>query len=203
MLSYQQIIARSRQITPQTSQLWQQQAAVLVPLVQIDAQPHLLLQVRAAHLRRQPGEICFPGGRMEAADPSPQATALRETTEELGIAASAITIYGQMAPLMTPFSLQVHPVIGEIHDLSQLQANPAEVAEIFTVPLEWLKTETPQRGSIEVATRAGEDFPQHDLSYAKTWQKRSQYQVLFYRYQQRLIWGLTAQIIAGYLQFLD
>ncbi|NEU34154.1 CoA pyrophosphatase, partial [bacterium LRH843] len=59
------------------------QFAVLVPLVQKQDELHVLFEVRAHHLRRQPGEICFPGGKIEPNDSTPQDAAVRETTEEL------------------------------------------------------------------------------------------------------------------------
>ena len=58
--------------------------AVLCPLVQLPEGPGLLFEVRAASLRRQPGEVCFPGGRAESGE-SPIDCALRETKEELSI----------------------------------------------------------------------------------------------------------------------
>ena len=60
-------------------------SAVLIPLIQVDGEWHILFEVRSLTMRKQPGDISFPGGRIDKTDPTPLAAALRETYEELGI----------------------------------------------------------------------------------------------------------------------
>lgn len=67
------------------------QYAVLVPLVEREGKLHILYEVRSQDMRRQPGEVCFPGGRIEG-DETPEACAIRETEEELGIPTASITV---------------------------------------------------------------------------------------------------------------
>lgn len=66
------------------------QSAVLLPLLNIQDETHVLFEVRSMQMRSQPGDICFPGGRIDKTDKSPKETAIRETMEELGISASNI-----------------------------------------------------------------------------------------------------------------
>ena len=70
-------------------------SAVLIPLVQVGGEWHILFEVRSFKMRKQPGDISFPGGRIDATDQSPLAAALRETSEELGVDLEQITILGE------------------------------------------------------------------------------------------------------------
>ena len=84
--------------------------AVLVPLVQGEDGLSLLYEVRARSMKRQPGEVCFPGGRMERGETA-QECALRETQEELGIPASAIRVLGQLDFLAHRANFIMYPVL--------------------------------------------------------------------------------------------
>jgi 8-oxo-dGTP pyrophosphatase MutT (NUDIX family) len=113
-------------------------AAVLVPLV---LRPHglqVLLTKRTAHLNHHPGQISFPGGRIEASDASPTAAALRETEEETGLPAVAIELVGELPAFDTTTGFRITPVVGLIHPPFELAPDPFEVAEVFEVPLSFL-----------------------------------------------------------------
>ena len=85
--------------------------AVLVPLVERDGELYVLYEVRAAKMRRQPGEVCFPGGRIEGAE-TPEQCALRETQEELGIPSSAIQILGRLDFIAHRANFIMYPILG-------------------------------------------------------------------------------------------
>jgi len=87
-------------------------AAVLVPIVLGAGAPEVLLTVRHSALRSHPGQISFPGGRVEATDHDVAATALRETYEEVGISPSDVKILGSLAPYLTGTGYSVVPVLG-------------------------------------------------------------------------------------------
>ena len=150
----------------------------------------------------QPGEICFPGGKIEKTDASPAAAALRETQEELGLCPEDLELYGELDYFVSPLGLIIHPVIGKILHPEKIVPCPGEVAEVFTVPLTWFAKTEPQRGKIEVATRPGQEFPFELVppSYKKDWRNRPGYEVQFYPYDQWVIWGLTARILEGFLE---
>ena len=89
--------------------------AVLVPLVFRNGEAHLLFEVRSDSLGRQPGEVCFPGGRMEQGE-TPVQAALRETTEELSIPAEAMRPIAELDFLYHQSSSLIYPILGEIKD---------------------------------------------------------------------------------------
>ncbi|MBP2645260.1 MAG: nudL [Firmicutes bacterium] len=178
-------------------------SAVLLPFVERDGEWGILFEVRAANLSWQPGEICFPGGRIELQDASPKAAAIRETCEELGIAPEAVQVLGQLDHVLTPLGLMIYPFAGCIADSNSIRHNPDEVAETFVVPFTFFMEHEPQVAVMETATRPHQDFP-IDLvpDMAFEWRRRSSYKVLFYRYKERVIWGITAGIVHHFVKLL-
>ncbi len=110
-------------------------AAVLVPLVMRDEAPSVLLTRRTDHLHHHPGQISFPGGRVEAGDRSPVHTALRETEEEIGLADRHVELLGALPDYLTGTGFRVTPVVGLVHPPFDLRLDAFEVAEAFEVPL--------------------------------------------------------------------
>lgn len=175
------------------------EAAVLVPLLNFDADPAVLFEVRSTHLAWQPGEICFPGGRLEEQDESTQRAAIRETCEELGMTAEQICVIGAMAPISSPIGVLLHPCVGRLE--GAINPNTDEVAETFAVPLAELLAIEPAVGRMELATRPADDFPAELLpGYETGWKKRKTYPVYFYRWRDKVIWGLTALVLRRFLE---
>jgi 8-oxo-dGTP pyrophosphatase MutT (NUDIX family) len=110
-------------------------AAVLVPLVVREQAPSVLLTRRTDHLHHHPGQISFPGGRLEADDASPVHAALRETEEEIGLARSHVELIGALPDYLTGTGFRVTPVVGLVHPPFDLTLDAFEVAEAFEVPL--------------------------------------------------------------------
>lgn len=110
-------------------------AAVLVPLVARDERISVLLTRRTDHLHHHPGQISFPGGRVEAGDSTPLDTALRETEEEIGLARTHIEVVGKLPDYLTGTGFRVTPVVGFVHPPFELTLDSFEVAEVFEVPL--------------------------------------------------------------------
>lgn len=107
------------------------QAGVLVALTPED-EPRVLLGRRALHLPLHPGEVAFAGGKREAEDDSPWATAMREADEEVGLRPQAVTPIGELAPLITRTGFQVFPCVGEIPLAFDPVVDPAEFDSVFT-----------------------------------------------------------------------
>ena len=112
-------------------------ASVLVPLV-LHADITVLLTQRTAHLNDHPGQISFPGGRVETSDADATATALREAEEEVGLAASYIDVLGSLPEYTTGTGFVVTPVVALVRPGFAPQPDPFEVAEVFEVPLAFL-----------------------------------------------------------------
>lgn len=171
--------------------------AVLVPLVERAGEAHLLFEVRAETLKRQPGEVCFPGGRIEEGE-TPAQCALRETVEELGIPASAIEVIAPLDFQANQGSFAMYPVLGRIRAeaVEAMRPSPAEVKETFLVPADFFCTNLPVVYACDVVPLVGEDFPYELIGFPKGYRWRSgTMEVPIYRWEDRAIWGLTGRIV--------
>ena len=114
------------------------QAAVLLPLVERDSGLHLLLTRRSSQLRHHGGQVSFPGGRVERDDAGVLGAALRESHEEIALAAVQVAPLGYLDPFLTVSGFRVTPVVAVIDPDYVPQPHPDEVAEVFEVPFEFL-----------------------------------------------------------------
>ncbi len=179
-------------------------SGVLIPLVKVADTWHLLFEVRAANLRRQPGEICFPGGGLDAAE-SARDAAIRETCEELGINDEQIEVIGPMDFLVTVFGDYLQPYVAILHqvDCAKLAFNRREVDSLFTVPLDFFINNPAERYAVRTEMVAPPDFPYQKIGRTNgyNWRCRD-YDVLFYQYQDKVIWGMTAKLISRMVEYL-
>ncbi|MCC5824571.1 CoA pyrophosphatase [Alkalimonas sp.] len=152
-----------------------QRAAVLLPFLQGPQGLELVLTKRAEHLKHHPGQISFPGGRIESGESSKMA-ALREAEEEVGLSPYDVTIVGQMPPQATSTGFVIEPWLGLVHTPPRWQLQLDEVADIFHAPLA--------------------ELWQEDRWQQWNWQYQGrQYPVYFLHWRQQLIWGATAAIL--------
>ncbi|MCP5151060.1 MAG: CoA pyrophosphatase [Ectothiorhodospiraceae bacterium] len=113
-------------------------AAVLVPLVEHPDGLTVLLTQRTDHLQHHPGQVSFPGGRIEPEDDGPVGAALRETEEEIGLDASYVEVVGCLDDYETVTAYRVTPVVGFVTPGFDLTLDPFEVADAFEVPLAFI-----------------------------------------------------------------
>jgi 8-oxo-dGTP pyrophosphatase MutT (NUDIX family) len=113
-------------------------AAVLVPVVDHADGLTLLLTERAPDLRRHPGQISFPGGRLEASDAGPVEAALRETEEEIGLPRAAVEVLGFLPDHLIVTGYSVTPVVALVAPGTPLTLDPVEVAGVFELPLAYV-----------------------------------------------------------------
>ena len=179
--------------------------AVLVPLVELEGKLHLLYEVRAATLRRQPGEVCFPGGRIEK-DESAQECALRETWEELSISPDAIRVLGPLDFICHRSGFIMYPILALVDGqaVKHLIPNPDEVDSTFLVPLSALRSISPEQYRYELIPNPGKDFPYERVGIPRDycWQSGVE-SGLIYPWQDKAIWGLTARITRHVLSLWD
>jgi 8-oxo-dGTP pyrophosphatase MutT (NUDIX family) len=150
-------------------------AAVLVPVIDYP-QPTVLLTQRAQHLPDHPGQVSFPGGKIDKDDASPLASALREAEEEIGLARSFVTPLGYLDLYMTTLGYRIVPVIARVRPGFTLTLNMGEVDATFEVPLEFLMNQD----NVETHSRDWQGVTRH--YYAIT-------------FGERYIWGVTAGIL--------
>ncbi len=168
-------------VTPSPGPL--KSAAVLVPLVERADGFTILLTKRTDHLTDHAGQISFPGGRIEADDPSPEAAALREAEEEIGLARDRVEVVGRLDPYHTTTGYAVMPIVGLVPPGLTLRPDPFEVAEIFEVPLDFVLDPT----NVERHSRDWRGTTRHFFVLP---------------YQQWYIWGATAGMLVNLAETL-
>jgi 8-oxo-dGTP pyrophosphatase MutT (NUDIX family) len=177
--------------------------AVMLPLLKKEDGIHVLFEVRSLELRRQPGEICFPGGRIDEQDMDEKDAAIRETVEELGINKEQISNVNPLDYMISPFGMIIYPFVGYINSPQKIVPNPSEVGEIFTVPLSFFIHNKPEIYNIEFRAEPEENFP-FDLIVGGenyNWRTRG-IEEYFYHYQGKVIWGLTAKILSHFIEVI-
>lgn len=158
-------------------------AAVLVPVVAREEALTVLLTRRTDHLHHHPGQISFPGGRVEDTDVSAVMTALRETEEEICLDSDCVELLGELPEYRTGTGFRITPVVGLVHPPFDLRLDSFEVAEAFEVPLA------------------------HFLDPARHQKHRAEYQGRMREYYampygEYFIWGATAGILVSLYRFL-
>lgn len=170
--------------------------AVLCPLLERPDGLHILFETRAQGLR-QAGEVCFPGGRIEPGETAAQC-ALRETEEELSIPADEIQLLGQSDFLCNQRGFLLQPVLGLVSSagMAALRPSPAEVAEVFTVPLRFFQETEPEMYHYDLVPQLPEDFPYAALGITPDYPwNRGRTDVPAWHYEGHIIWGMTARIL--------
>ena len=153
-------------------------AAVLVPIVERPEGPTVLLTRRADHLHEHPGQVSFPGGRLDDTDRGPIDAALRETAEEIGLGREFVDLAGLLDGYETVTGYGVTPVVGFIRPGFALTLDTFEVAEAFEVPLAFF---------LEEASRQ---------VHSRVRDARRRYYYAF-EYENRYVWGATAGMLVN------
>lgn len=176
--------------------------AVLIPLVQINNEWHVLFEVRAQNMRKQPGDISFPGGKIDAGE-TPKEAAIRETYEELGVPVETIEVMDELSPYIMSQNFVVYPFVGILHNPNFIQPNPDEVDKIFTVPLTWLMEHEPELHKIKLEPKFSDEFPFDKIMNGRDYKWRSGVvEEWFFHYGDYVIWGLTARVLKHFIKLI-
>ncbi|MBS7525711.1 CoA pyrophosphatase [Fusibacter paucivorans] len=180
------------------------ESAVLIPLVLKNGVWHLMYEVRAATLKSQPGEICFPGGKLECHEDS-ESAAIRETCEELNLEPSDIEVIGRVDSILTSFNMLIHCFVGIIDKpFESIHFSKDEVDHVFLVPVPHLCENAPDTYEIQTQMNIPESFPFEKIPDGKDYDFRtSKYPVIFYHYKDKHIWGLTARMTRNFVELLS
>jgi len=154
-------------------------AAVLIGLVERTSGLHMVLTERAPGLRDHPGQVSFPGGRIERQDRDPRATALREAHEEIGLHPDLVQLAGYLDAYLTVTGFLVTPVVGFVAEDFVPRLDEAEVREVFEVPLNFLLA--PDNVQMTLRERLGAVFKVYE-----------------YQFEGHRIWGATAAMIVAF-----
>lgn len=169
--------------------------AVLIPLIETREGIRILYEVRASHLDRQPGEICFPGGEVEKGE-SYARCALRETEEEIGIPADRIQLLDELTTIygVGRFAMHVFPGMISGETAGKLRLSRDEVDRVFTISLEDLLRTEPEMYQSELIQKGPEDFPYQRVTGSSSypWSRLSS-PVPVYDIDGWSIWGLTGR----------
>jgi 8-oxo-dGTP pyrophosphatase MutT (NUDIX family) len=159
-------------------------AAVMVPIVERPEGLTVLLTQRASHLKHHPGQVSFPGGRVEPGDRGPWETAVRETQEEIGLAPEFATLAGYLHDHFVITGYVITPSVAFVRAGFELALDLTEVDEAFEVPLEFVldpANRRPHRREF-----AGLSFTVHEIPYG-----------------ERHIWGATAAMLVSLAELLQ
>ncbi|MEM6557583.1 MAG: CoA pyrophosphatase [Pseudomonadota bacterium] len=151
-------------------------AAVLIPVIPRPSGPTALLTQRPDTMASHPGQVAFPGGKIDAVDADAVAAALREAEEEVGVTPQTVDLVARAAPYVTGTAFRITPVVGVLPGDFQARPDPTEVADVFEAPLDFLF-----------------DAANHQTGTAFYKGKHRQY--IEMPWQGFRIWGVTAGII--------
>lgn len=168
-------------------------------LKEINNQVCICFEVRASKLNHQPGDICLPGGRIEA-DETPLQAAIRETQEELNMKNEEIQYIGEMDYFISPFNTIIYAFVSKT-EKDIFYPNEDEVENIFWVPVKEFIENPPELYEVSLKHAFNSDFPFHRIKGERDYKfaegKIPQY---FYRVDQYTIWGFTARIVKNFIE---
>ncbi len=172
--------------------------AILILLTEKEDGLHFVFEKRAGGIR-QPGDVCFPGGKVEPGE-SYAECALRETREEIGLC--DVELIGGYRTQYELTSIAMHSLVGFVteENLCKMRINEREVAEVFTVPLAFFAENEPYIYEYDVVQKV-EDFPYERFGVRRDYKWRVGHKSIpLYEYGDRLIWGLTAAFVKQFVE---
>ena len=187
-------------------------ASVLIPLCEIEGKTYLIFEKRAKNIK-QGDEICFPGGKYENSDTDFAYTAIRESSEELGINLNKISIIAELDTLISPFNSIIYSFLGYIDasNFDDFNINLDEVQKLLFIPLDWFLNQKPEiykiyheshphtfdKNGNKINTFPAKSFGLPD-KYHTSWSNGFR-DIFLYKYENEIIWGFTAAILKDFI----
>ncbi len=161
-------------------------AAVLIPLAWRGDEWHLIFTRRADTVEHHKREVSFPGGACDADETTPEATALREAEEEIGLKPTDVRLLGRLNDVVTVTRYRVTPVVGVVPWPYPFRLAPHEVARVFTIPLLWVADRRNWYEQPFTPNGAPHSFPV----------------VIYHEYDGEALWGASARMTLNFLSTL-
>lgn len=175
--------------------------AVFIPKIEIDGKDHILLEVRSQNIA-QPGEVSFPGGRVEAGESFEEA-AIRETMEELLLDREDIFLEGYSSMILSSTYRHIKAYYGRIDkNIEEIKYNE-EVESVFAVDINFLKENEPIMYRAPYRMEFPKDFPFEKIPNGKDYSFTPLYHDMFFYDTNPVIWGLTAKLLKNFIESLD
>jgi 8-oxo-dGTP pyrophosphatase MutT (NUDIX family) len=167
---------------PQFSGRSPRAAAVLIPLTKVKDEWQVIYTRRTDIVEHHKGQVAFPGGATDPEDKNPQATALREADEEVGLHPADVRVLGQLGEMLTVTNFLVTPVAAVFPWPYVFKVHTIEVDRVFMLPLKWLS----ERGNWQEFVR----------------KETQRSMISYYPYDGELLWGVTARITVEFIRAL-
>ncbi len=197
-MRYQEIISRLKDKGPDDIGACRS-FSVLIPLTASAAGLNVLFEVRSKDIKRQPGEICLPGGMKEKGETDFRC-AVRETGEELGLDQENIHIDAELGELRTAGGDVIRVYAGMI-ETAGMNPSAEEVAEVFTVPLDFFLENEPEMYYTRITSEPEGDFPLDRIGFPGGYPWRvAKGEVPVYEYDNHVIWVSTGRIIKHFTE---
>lgn len=163
-------------------------AAALVLVYPFSDVPHVILTVRGSGLRQHTGQVSLPGGSVDEDEPI-EVAALREASEEVGVAPASVRLLGRLTPLQIPISgYMLHPVVGLVESRPQFRREEWEVARILEVPITLLRDPSVVKRRMRTREFGG---------------RAVQIEIPYFDVDGEEVWGATAMVLSEFLALVD
>ncbi|SEL50438.1 NUDIX domain-containing protein [Butyrivibrio sp. ob235] len=184
-------------------------SAVIIPLIEKDGEIHILFEERSHKLEFQPGEVCFPGGRIEEGETPKEAT-IREFFEELfskldhDSSEEYIEILSELPPIMGPTGAIIYPFVGLVKK-DDFTYSKDEVEKLFTYPVTYLQEHPPICYKMQKKTFAPDNFPFEKVTGGKSTYgfHVQKYDMWIYEDTDPIVWGFTGRLLHSFLEQIN